>query len=232
VDDEQPVVPRKLRVSNHCNILSVFQKLATDDSSHPLLLLANLGNTSYPDDPQWNVYNFGGSKSIRIVLHSIDPLSHSMHLHGHNFWVVAQGTGRWNGTITRPHNPQRRDTQIIDAGNPANGEPGGESYIVLDFIADNPGVWPFHCHVAWHVSDGLYINVMASYSVMFASLVYSLTVYRSVLAILLSALSHLSWRKPAVTGLNTVVTTSSTRSTPESKLFSKHRSSVRSSMFY
>ena len=85
-----------------------------------------------------------------------------MHLHGHNFWVVAQGTGRWNGTITRAHNPQRRDTQLIDAGNPAKLEPGGESYIVLDFIADNPGVWPFHCHVAWHVSDGLYINIMVS----------------------------------------------------------------------
>ena len=26
---------------------------------HPLLVLANQGNTSYPYDPQWNVYNFG-----------------------------------------------------------------------------------------------------------------------------------------------------------------------------
>ncbi|RFU36304.1 hypothetical protein B7463_g105, partial [Scytalidium lignicola] len=128
--------------------------------NHPLLLLANLGNTSYPDDPQWNVYNFGDSKSIRLVISSIAPFSHPLHLHGHDFWVVAQGTGKFNGTLTRPENPQRRDTQLIDAGNPANGEPGGESYIVLDFKADNPGVWPFHCHVAWHVSDGLYINIM------------------------------------------------------------------------
>ena len=36
------------------------------DSSNPLLLLANLGNTSYPDDPQWNVYNFGKNTSIQI----------------------------------------------------------------------------------------------------------------------------------------------------------------------
>ena len=33
--------------------------------NNPLLLLANLGNTSYPDDPEWNVYNFGTNSSIR-----------------------------------------------------------------------------------------------------------------------------------------------------------------------
>ena len=31
------------------------------------------------------------------------------------------------------------------------GTPG---YIVLQYEQDNPGVWPFHCHIAWHVSDG------------------------------------------------------------------------------
>lgn len=36
--------------------------------------------------------------------------------------------------------------------------PGG--HIVLQFQADNTGVWPFHCHVAWHVSGGLYINLL------------------------------------------------------------------------
>lgn len=48
---------------------------------------------------------------------------------------------------------QRRDTQML--------RPGG--HIVLHFEADNPGIWPFHCHVAWHVSGGgggLYINLL------------------------------------------------------------------------
>ena len=31
---------------------------------------------------------------------------------------------------------------------------------MIEFTADNPGVWPFHCHIAWHVSGGLYMNVM------------------------------------------------------------------------
>ena len=35
---------------------------------------------------------------------------------------------------------------------------------MIDFLANNPGVWPFHCHVAWHVSDGLSMNVMVGYN--------------------------------------------------------------------
>ncbi len=78
-----------------------------------------------------------------------------MHLHGHNFWVLAEGIGAWDGTITNPSNPQRRDTQLMVAGTP-----DVPSYLVLEWAADNPGVWPFHCHSVVHVSAGLYVNVM------------------------------------------------------------------------
>jgi iron transport multicopper oxidase len=39
----------------------------------------------------------------------------------------------------------RRDTFVL--------RPDG--YIVLRFKADNPGVWLFHCHLEWHVDQGL-----------------------------------------------------------------------------
>lgn len=72
-------------------------------------------------------------------------------MHGHDFQVLHEGGGTWDGTtIINAHNPQRRDTQML--------RPGG--HIVLQFEADNPGIWPFHCHVAWHVSGGLYINLL------------------------------------------------------------------------
>lgn len=73
-----------------------------------------------------------------------------MHIHGHDFQVLHDGDGMWDGTITNPSNPQRRDTQML--------RPGG--HFVIQFEADNPGIWPFHCHIAWHVSTGLYINIM------------------------------------------------------------------------
>lgn len=27
-------------------------------------------------------------------------------------------------------------------------------------IADDNSVWPFHCHIVWHVSSGLYVNLL------------------------------------------------------------------------
>lgn len=39
----------------------------------------------------------------------------------------------------------RRDTFVL--------RPDG--YMVLRFRADNPGVWLFHCHIEWHIDQGL-----------------------------------------------------------------------------
>lgn len=73
------------------------------------------------------------------------------HVHGQNMYVLDEGTGSWDGkTIINPQNPQRRDTQTL--------RPNG--YLVVLLKSDNPGPWPFHCHIAWHVSQGLYINVL------------------------------------------------------------------------
>ena len=78
-----------------------------------------------------------------------------MHLHGHNFNVLAEGFGKWDGHIMNAQNTQRRDTQLLQGGTPDN-----PAYIVLQYNTDNPGTWPFHCHIAWHVSGGLYINTI------------------------------------------------------------------------
>jgi len=69
-------------------------------------------------------------------------------------YILDEGTGTWDGsTVVNARNPQRRDVQLM--------QPSG--YIVMQFDADNPGVWPFHCHIAWHVSGGLYINLLVSF---------------------------------------------------------------------
>lgn len=65
-------------------------------------------------------------------------------------YELASGAGEWNGTVTNPSNPARRDTHVIR----------GNGHYVFQYDADNPGVWPFHCHIAWHVSAGLYVNLM------------------------------------------------------------------------
>lgn len=120
-------------------------------------MLANAGNTSYPN-PDWSTYNVGSNSSVRIILNNYSYTNrsqHPMHLHGHNFWIVAEGVGEWDG-IANLNNPMRRDTHILQPGDSSIG-PG---YMVIDFVTDNPGVWPLHCHLAWHVSAGLYVNIL------------------------------------------------------------------------
>ena len=132
----------------------LFCRQLTSLVSKPLLRLAHSGNLSYPN-PEWQVYSFGNHSSVRLVVYNEIGISHPMHLHGHNFNVLAEGFGNWSGVITHPQNTQRRDTQIVQAGSLTN-----PAYIVLQYDTDNPGTWPFHCHIAWHVSGGLYINTI------------------------------------------------------------------------
>lgn len=120
-------------------------------------MLAKAGNTSYPN-PDWATYNLGSNSSVRIILNNYSMTNrsqHPMHLHGHNFWVVAEGLGEWDGSVNLK-NPMRRDTHVLQPGH----QDVGPGYMVLDFVTDNPGVWPLHCHLAWHVSAGLYVNLL------------------------------------------------------------------------
>ncbi|KAI4157769.1 MAG: hypothetical protein L6R39_000600 [Caloplaca ligustica] len=118
--------------------------------NNPLLLLANQKNHT-PFQPEWNIYNFGSNKTIRLVINNLYVAVHPMHIHGHNMFVLSEGDGPWDGhTITNPQNPQRRDTQMLRR----------YGHMVIQIDADNPGVWPFHCHIAWHQSMGMSLNIM------------------------------------------------------------------------
>lgn len=56
-------------------------------------------------------------------------------------YVLAEGFGEWDNTVTNPGNPQRRDTVWVQAAK----DKDTPAYVVLQFDQDNPGVWPFHC---------------------------------------------------------------------------------------
>jgi YVTN family beta-propeller protein len=63
---------------------------------------------------------------------------HPMHLHGHSFRIVA-ADGHALAT------PMVRDVVAVNPG---------ERYDI-EFIADNPGVWLFHCHELHHMDAGM-----------------------------------------------------------------------------
>jgi iron transport multicopper oxidase len=88
---------------------------------------------------------------IEIILNNEDDGKHPLHLHGHNFQLVhrsGEDAGAYDPSskdLDIPESPMRRDTVVV--------EPNGN--LVLRFRSDNPGVWLFHCHIEWHMDQGL-----------------------------------------------------------------------------
>ena len=114
--------------------------------------------------------------------------AHPIHLHGHSFFVVHVGHGQYaeNGTLLenspdimcdntlcmnsswinqtapefqRSENGKvnksaiQKDTVMLPAG----------GYVVVAFLADNPGYWFLHCHIEVHQLEGMAI-VIREYS--------------------------------------------------------------------
>ena len=84
------------------------------------------------------------------------PGGHPMHLHGHDFALLAQSHDPYPGSLDQIkanltlNNPPRRDVALLPRG----------GYIVIAFKADNPGPWLVHCHIAWHASGGLAFQIL------------------------------------------------------------------------
>jgi hypothetical protein len=36
----------------------------------------------------------------------------------------------------------------------------GSGYLVIAFETNNPGAWLLHCHIAWHVAEGLAVQFL------------------------------------------------------------------------
>jgi len=88
--------------------------------------------------------------TVEVVVNNFDTGGHPLHLHGHNFQIVqrsAINAGVYGGTpINPPSTPIRRDVVKVNAG----------GYVTFRFIANNPGVWAFHCHIDWHLVAGFF----------------------------------------------------------------------------
>ncbi|KAJ3319437.1 ferroxidase fet3 [Boothiomyces sp. JEL0866] len=96
---------------------------------------------------------------IDIVIMNNDGGEHPLHLHGHDFWILAQGWA--NDTTQIPTsfsnlNHIKRDTITVPAcETDSNGDCINFQYTILRYVSDNPGVWTFHCHIDWHLTAGL-----------------------------------------------------------------------------
>lgn len=102
---------------------------------------------------------------VDIILQNFDEGNHPFHLHGTQMFILAAGHGYFPGYealglqpegkgLLNPDddlgdsivaNPTRRDVTTVE----------GFGWTLIRFVADNPGVWLFHCHMIWHAEAGM-----------------------------------------------------------------------------
>ena len=106
-----------------------------------------------------NAVDISSGDIVEVVILNHDAGEHPIHLHGHDFWIMDQGTSATVNDVPSTfsvNNPSQRDTTTIQAcPTDANGDCTGIGWTVLRFVADNPGVWTLHCHIDWHLLTGL-----------------------------------------------------------------------------
>ena len=81
---------------------------------------------------------------VRIRMGNLTMTNHPIHIHGHNFAV----TGTDGGWV--PKSAQWPETTVdVPVG----------SLRTIEFVADNPGDWAFHCHKSHHVMNAMGHNI-------------------------------------------------------------------------
>ncbi|PKA58076.1 L-ascorbate oxidase [Apostasia shenzhenica] len=102
-----------------------------------------------------SLYKLDYGSTVDIILQNANTLNvnnsetHPWHLHGHDFWVVGYGLGKFDPES----DPKRYNLVDPIKKNTVPLHPYG--WTALRFRADNPGVWAFHCHVEAHFFMGM-----------------------------------------------------------------------------
>ncbi|CAG8978382.1 hypothetical protein HYALB_00010401 [Hymenoscyphus albidus] len=108
-----------------------------------------------------------GVKTVDVIIQNFDEGNHPLHLHGHKFWILGQGHGMFPGYESLGLKPEGKGVAegcegVLDnlmRRDVATAE--GFGWLAFRFIADNPGVWAFHCHMAWHSEAGLSMQFLS-----------------------------------------------------------------------
>jgi FtsP/CotA-like multicopper oxidase with cupredoxin domain len=77
---------------------------------------------------------------VRIRIANLSMHNHPLHLHGHRFQVTGSDGGRWPRHAWLPE-----VTTVIGVGQTRD----------IEFVADNPGDWAFHCHMSHHTMNAM-----------------------------------------------------------------------------
>ncbi|KAK8930504.1 hypothetical protein KSP39_PZI016620 [Platanthera zijinensis] len=102
-----------------------------------------------------SIYRLEFNSTVDVILQNANTMNvnnsetHPWHLHGHDFWVLGFGLGKFDPDV------DPKSYNLIDPilKNTVAVHPYG--WTALRFRADNPGLWAFHCHVEAHFFIGM-----------------------------------------------------------------------------
>ena len=136
-----------------------------------------------------NILDVPYNKSVRLIFSSGGNapdrrrFTHPIHLHGHEFQVVAVGYGTYNETTGGVTLPTKTIMCADGSSNETCINPSWENigpalprvdeytltkdtimlpalgYVVIEFRSTNPGWWFLHCHMWPHVAEGMAVVV-------------------------------------------------------------------------
>ncbi len=128
----------RLRASTPLPTKTVTRELPSPLGGNMMAYEWTINGWRYPNRESLNVKE--GDRAEMIIVNNT-MMSHPMHLHGHDFQVIE--------VDGKPIAGARRDTVLVP--------PGGTTKIQFD--ANNPGVWAYHCHIIYHLASGMFTVV-------------------------------------------------------------------------
>ncbi|BFG35359.1 hypothetical protein CerSpe_216330 [Prunus speciosa] len=101
------------------------------------------------------IYRLQFNTTVDLILQNANTMNpnnsetHPWHLHGHDFWVLGYGEGKFD----RFNDPKKYNLVNPIMKNTVPVHRYG--WTALRFRADNPGAWAFHCHIESHFYMGM-----------------------------------------------------------------------------
>ncbi|XVE83196.1 hypothetical protein DITRI_Ditri16bG0068000 [Diplodiscus trichospermus] len=101
------------------------------------------------------IYRLNFNSTVDIILQNARDMNgrnnetHPWHLHGHDFWVLGYGEGKFDMF----NDPKKYNLVNPIMKNTVPLHPYG--WTALRFKANNPGAWAFHCHIESHFFMGM-----------------------------------------------------------------------------
>ncbi|KAG8373336.1 hypothetical protein BUALT_Bualt11G0013600 [Buddleja alternifolia] len=137
------------------NLLHTFEQRPPpdnyDSANHDIFSVAKNVNATTSN----GAYRLKFNTTVDIILQNANTMNpnnsetHPWHLHGHDFWVLGYGTGKFD----KVNDPKKYNLVDPIMKNTVPVHPYG--WTALRFRADNPGVWAFHCHIESHFYMGM-----------------------------------------------------------------------------